>query len=262
MENCLQGAEARLPKLGIRKVISVTFSVLAEKPLLFLFLAVPDVLTDILGTAAFADRAMRFFFPLMTGAVGLVFTAAISAAAYAELSGGSIGLGESLRRGIRNYFTLFCAWLPYAIAVQLLHYFGPSRDRFPAPPFFHFWRLMPFTILFLYLCTAFYTLIPVCVAEGLTVVKAYKRCFSLTKGYRGRIFILMFFYVLAVVLLQRYAGSFFSGSIMFVPDIKIVTLVRDIFDSVFSPIMAVCVYFLIRIKKEHLLSTGGTMLQS
>lgn len=178
--------------LHIGSVISRTFAVFKERPLLFLTLGliagVPVSLLDIILSM---EGPASSFLNLV---VGGVICASIAYAVYQILLERDVTLGEALSSGLSRLGPLILASILMNLGITVGTVF----------------LIVPGIIL---ACMWLVT-IPSCSVESLGPLESLGRSYELTKGYRGKIFLLLLvtiivFFLLAFIFIL--AVSFFAG---------------------------------------------------
>ncbi|MCC8165543.1 MAG: hypothetical protein LIQ31_05200 [Planctomycetes bacterium] len=211
------------------RVLYRTWRIFLTAPAFFMGLAVIPAIPAYFGAVAeisLTALALTTIEPCL----GLLLQAVVTSAVYRSLRGEKVTAEDALRKGFRRFFPVLSTSLVAAIVIVVGHMF----------------LFIPGLIFACF----FVVTIPVCVVERAGPLDSMQRSFSLTKGCRWTVFLLI-----AVVLAVSFSSSFIllplSG---YFRESNVVSflLVRipTFIPSAFGNIMAVVLYFTLREVKE------------
>jgi hypothetical protein len=223
---------------SLGQVFDRTFAILSRNLLPFcmvtLVASLPHALMDAARMGAVAPGSVRAGLMLIFGGLGTMILGAISQAAvlygaFDDMRGRPVNLVESLRIGLRRFFPLLGVVILLVIFVLL----AAIALVFPA-----------FIVM-----TMLFVSIPACVVERLGPIKSMGRSAQLTKGYRWKIFGLVFATIIVALIKQSVLGGLArvtGGSTLAI----IVLLLWSTVWNAFQAILTVVTYHDLRVAKE------------
>jgi hypothetical protein len=161
--------------------------------------------------------------------LGTISQAVVLYAAFDDMRGRAINLGESFRIGLRRFFPI----LGIAICVVLLAMLAAVAFIFPA----------------LIVVTMLYVSVPACVVERLGPIKSMGRSARLTKGHRWKVFGLWFATLLVGAIFKamlQKVGATIGGARL---EIVFLLLWSAVYGA-FSGVLAIVTYHDLRVAKE------------
>jgi hypothetical protein len=183
----------------------------------------------------------------------LITVAAILPAAFQDMRGRPVRLGESIARGLRRFFPLIGGGILVSLGIVLgLVVFGFVLLVRPALILFTWWYVPGFVLLVVpgfILVTRWYVFAPVCIVEQKGALCSMKRSAELTKGNRWKLFAITIILALGGILIGEL--NELTSAIQMPAFAEFA--VRAVFEGAwfaFSNIMSVVIYYDLRVARE------------
>jgi hypothetical protein len=244
---------ARMRKLPVWSSIRVALQELAEHFWFYIPLGVLVAMPGAYVTLFSREPEINALILIPGGIFSAVFSCAVIFRAYKSFTGEDVSARDAFRGGLGNYFPVFkLCFLSGFTGFLMAAFHSYSIDSGLAWSIDRIWRVafgLILSIGSLYLRVALIVIGPVCVIEGLAVVRSLKRSMHLTKGQRWPVFGLFFVYCMISIMLH------IAVILLCVPPyretgVKVAQILFAPFAVVFIDVMSVYLYHWLKNEKD------------